>query len=130
MGHVAIFAYIVICGMDAGAVGTIAMVYHIYLSFMLPIILAQLFFHKTFVLFSLNTLELLIIFVISLVVLAHTHYKSVKRSIALMVENKQLLQSTTLSFVKAQAASQAKSSFLANMSHELRTPLNAIIGYS
>lgn len=128
------FAYIVICGMAAGAIGTTAMIYHIYLSFMLsmmlPIILSQLFFQDTFTLFSLNTLELLIIFVISLLVLAHTHYKSVKRSIALMVENKQLLKRTTDSYEKAKAASQAKSSFLANMSHELRTPLNAIIGYS
>jgi len=32
--------------------------------------------------------------------------------------------------VKAEAATQAKSSFLANMSHEIRTPLNAIIGMS
>ena len=32
--------------------------------------------------------------------------------------------------LKADAASQAKSSFLANMSHEIRTPLNAILGFS
>ncbi len=30
--------------------------------------------------------------------------------------------------IKAEAASQAKSTFLANMSHELRTPLNGILG--
>ena len=32
--------------------------------------------------------------------------------------------------IRAEAATQAKSSFLANMSHEIRTPLNAIIGMS
>ena len=32
--------------------------------------------------------------------------------------------------VRAEAASEAKSTFLANMSHELKTPLNAIIGFS
>ena len=32
--------------------------------------------------------------------------------------------------LKAQQASEAKSSFLANMSHEIRTPLNAVIGLS
>jgi len=32
--------------------------------------------------------------------------------------------------LKAQQASDAKSSFLANMSHEIRTPLNAVIGLS
>ena len=128
------FAYIVLCGMAAGAIGTTAMIYKIYLSFMLPlmlpIIFIQLFFNESIHLFSQNTLQLLIIFVISLIVLSHTHYSSIKRSIILMLENKLLLNKRTLSFEKAEAASQAKSSFLANMSHELRTPLNAIIGYS
>ncbi|GAA0867515.1 hypothetical protein GCM10009116_00660 [Brevundimonas basaltis] len=32
--------------------------------------------------------------------------------------------------IKAEQASQQKSTFLAKMSHELRTPLNAVIGYS
>lgn len=128
------FAYVVICGMAAGAIGTTAMIFHIYLSFMLPmmlpIIISQLFLSDTFPLFSLTTLELLIIFVVSVIVLAHTHYDSVKRSITLMVENKKLLLNITQSFHRAEASSQAKSSFLANMSHELRTPLNAVIGYS
>lgn len=128
------FAYIVLCGMAAGAIGTTAMIFRIYLSFMLPmmlpVILTQLFLPDTFALFSVSTLELLIIFVISIVVLAHTHYNSVKRSISLIIENKQLLSDVTEAFSKTAAASQAKSSFLANMSHELRTPLNAVIGYS
>ena len=128
------FAYIVLCGMAAGAIGTTAMIYRIYLSFMLPmmlpVILAQLFFREYFNLFSLNTLELLIIFVISLIILAHTHYESIKQSITLMYENKQLLKNTTRAYQKSQAASEAKSNFLAHMSHELRTPLNAVIGYS
>lgn len=128
------FAYIVLCGMAAGAIGTTAMIYRIYLSFMLPLMLpvifTQLFLHDSFQLFGRNTLEMLIIFVISLIVLAHTHFESVKRSIDLMLENRKLLNDVTESFEKANAASQAKSGFLANMSHELRTPLNAIIGYS
>ncbi len=32
--------------------------------------------------------------------------------------------------IRAEVASQAKSTFLANMSHELRTPLNGILGYA
>ena len=128
------FAYIVLCGMAAGAIGTTAMIYRIYLSFMLPmmlpVIFTQLFFNNNYFLFSQNTLEMLIIFVISLVVLSHTHYKHIKRSIELMVENKNLLVDVTDALKKEEAANKAKSDFLANMSHELRTPLNAIIGYS
>ena len=128
------FAYIILCGMAAGAIGTTAMIYRIYLSFMLPmmlpVILTQLFLADDFSLFSQNTLGVLIIFVISVIVLAHSHYESIKRSIGLMVENKQLLNDVTQAFSKTSAASQEKSNFLANMSHELRTPLNAVIGYS
>ncbi|MCK5387434.1 MAG: HAMP domain-containing histidine kinase [Gammaproteobacteria bacterium] len=128
------FAYIILCGMAAGAIGTTAMIFRIYLSFMLPmmlpVILTQLVFADAFPLFSQNTLGVLIIFVISVIVLAHSHYESIKRSIVLMVENKQLLNDVTQAFSKSATASKAKSNFLTNMSHELRTPLNAVIGYS
>ena len=128
------FVYVVLCGMAAGAIGTTAMIYQIYLSFMLPmmlpVIFSQIFFQEALPLFSLSTLELLIIFVVSLLVLARNYYESIIRSITLMLENKYLLKDVTQSFIKAETASKAKSSFLANMSHELRTPLNAIIGYS
>jgi len=128
------FVYVILCGMAAGAIGTTAMVYRLYLSFMLPmmlpVIFSQIFFQETLPLFSLSTLELLVIFVVSLLVLARNYYDSVVRSITLMLENKYLLKDVTQSFIKAETASKAKSSFLANMSHELRTPLNAIIGYS
>ena len=128
------FSYIVLCGMAAGAIGTTAMIYRIYLSFMLPMmlptILVQILFFDTYQLFNITTLEFLIIFVVSIIVLAHTFYETVTTSISLMLQNKQLLENTTDSFIKAEAASQAKSSFLTHMSHELRTPLNAVIGYS
>ena len=128
------FSYVVLCGMAAGAIATTAMIYRIYLSFMLPmmlpVILIQLFFSDIFNLFSITTLQLLIIFVISLMILAHSHNESILRSITLHLENKYLLKEATASYKKAEAANSAKSNFLANMSHELRTPLNAVIGYS
>jgi len=132
--EVRFFAYIVLCGMAAGAIGTTAMIYRIYLSFMLPmmlpVIFTKLFFNNDYFQFSQNTLEMLIIFVVSLAVLAHTHYEHIKRSIELRAENKNLLNDVTDALKKEEAANKAKSNFLANMSHELRTPLNTIIGYS
>ncbi len=128
------FAYIVLCGMAAGAIGTTAMIFHIYLSFMLPMmlpgILVQFFFGDSLRLFNPNALDYLVILVLSLIVLSHTYYKSIRQTISLIVINKQLLDETNEAYKKAEAASHAKSSFLANMSHELRTPLNAVIGYS
>lgn len=128
------FAFIVLCGMAAGAIGTTGMIYHIYLSFMLPMMLpgiaSQMFFSDVINLFGTDSLEFLIIFVISIIILAHTHYDSICSSIKLSLENKKLLSDATIAYKKAEAASNAKSDFLANMSHELRTPLNAVIGYS
>lgn len=128
------FAYIVLCGMAAGAIGTTGMIYRVYLSFMLPMMLpamaTQLFFGDTLNLFGANTIEVLLIFVTSLIILAHTHYDSIRSSITFMVENRSLLSDATKAYKKAEAANHAKSDFLANMSHELRTPLNAVIGYS
>ena len=65
------FAYIVLCGMAAGAIGTTGMIYRIYLSFMLPMMLpamaTQLFFSDTLNLFGSNTIEVLLIFVTTLI---------------------------------------------------------------
>lgn len=128
------FAYIVLCGMAAGAIGTTGMIYRIYLSFMLPMMLPgiaiQMLFGGIFNLFGTNSIEFLLIFVISIIILAHTYYDSIRSSITFMIENKRLLNNATDAYEKAEAANHAKSEFLANMSHELRTPLNAVIGYS
>lgn len=128
------FAYLILGGMAAGAISTTAVIFRIYLSYMLPltvpIIFTQLFFYNELSIFNPNTLELYIIFIISLIALAHSYYRSNLRSITLIIKNKQLLSDITDAYEETKFASKAKSDFLANMSHELRTPLNAITGYS
>ena len=47
-----------------------------------------------------------------------------------VTERKRTEEDLRRALVRAEEASQAKSSFLATMSHELRTPLNSIIGFS
>ncbi len=47
-----------------------------------------------------------------------------------MTERVQLENDLVAAKVKAELASQSKSTFLANMSHEIRTPMNAIIGFT
>lgn len=128
------FAYLILGGMAAGAISTTAVIFRLYLSYTLPltvpIIFTQLFFYEQLTIFNPNTLELYIVFIISLIVLAHSYYKSSLRSISLLIKNKQLLSDITSAYEETKVASKAKSDFLANMSHELRTPLTAIIGYS
>ncbi|MCL2603931.1 MAG: ATP-binding protein [Defluviitaleaceae bacterium] len=45
-----------------------------------------------------------------------------------ITETKNILQSTEMQRLEAEAANQAKSAFLSTMSHEIRTPMNAILG--
>src|SRR5690606_26014598 len=47
-----------------------------------------------------------------------------------ITHRKQIEQEILESRIKAEAASNAKTSFLANMSHEIRTPLGAILGFA
>ncbi|MBD3671773.1 MAG: HAMP domain-containing histidine kinase [Gammaproteobacteria bacterium] len=127
------FAYYVICGMAAGAIATTAMIYHIYLSYMLPMmlpgILYQLFADHV-ELFDTGAIGLLIIFVLAMLSLAFSHYESVIKSISLAHKNEELVDDLKQAYEDAEQANRSKSRFLANMSHELRTPLNAVIGYS
>jgi len=45
-----------------------------------------------------------------------------------ITETKNILQSTEMQRLEAEAANHAKSAFLSTMSHEIRTPMNAILG--
>lgn len=130
-----LFAYYVICSMAAGAIATTGMIYRIYLSYMLPmmlpIVIDQILF-TDIVIFSGNTstISLFLIYIIAMSILSYRHYQSVMKSIVYSKRNDDLVRELRKEYQRAEEASHAKSRFLANMSHELRTPLNAVIGYS
>jgi signal transduction histidine kinase len=127
------FAYYVICGMAAGAIATTAMIYSVYIAYMLPMMLPGILYQllgSSMQLFDASAIGLLIIFVIAMLSLAFSHYESVIKSISLAFKNDELVDDLKLAYEQAEEANLAKSRFLANMSHELRTPLNAVIGYS
>lgn len=55
---------------------------------------------------------------------------TLRGSLAVVVQNKQLLEQVQRTNSQLLELDRMKSDFLANMSHELRTPLNSIIGFS
>lgn len=128
-----LFSYYVICSMAAGAIATTGMIYRIYISYMLPMMLPiviQQVLSTDVQIFAGSTTGLLVIYIVAMLMLSYRHYESVLKSIVISQRNDELVQDLRLEFERAESASQAKSRFLANMSHELRTPLNAVIGYS
>jgi len=128
-----LFSYYVICSMAAGAIATTGMIYRIYISYMLPmmlpIVINQILFTDA-KLFAGSTIGLLVIYIIAMLMLSYRHYESVLKSIVFSRRNEELVQDLRQEYERAEESSHAKSRFLANMSHELRTPLNAVIGYS
>ncbi|MEK6748297.1 MAG: ATP-binding protein [Pseudomonadota bacterium] len=154
------FALIISLGMASGAMATTGALFHIYLSYMMPVVLPSavaiaLFDGPGF----FSALSPLTIFYIGIMSMAAYNYKkSLVQSWRLQYENKalfdNLLNEKTVAeqavrkldaevrerqkieialrdaMGRAEAANVAKSRFLANMSHEMRTPLTAIIGFS
>ena len=128
-----LFAYYVLCGMAAGAIATTAMIYRIYLSFMLSMMLPSIAWQMAELglqIFDMGAIGLLIIFVVAMLFLSHAHYDSVIKTIRLIQQNDELVDGLRSEAQRSEAANRSKTEFLSNTSHELRTPLNAIMGFS
>ncbi len=122
-----LFLALLIGGLGAGAVASLAMVPLAGIAFLcasaLPLVGRVAFEAGPF---SLVMALLGLMYLLALSVALVNGYATFVASVRAQVEN----QTLAADLAEAAVANRSKTEFLANMSHELRTPLNAIIGFS
>jgi len=110
-------------GIASGAIATLGSIFHVFLAYILGLLIPVLF-----ALISLNDPIYNFLLAIS-----HLFYSFLIISISYnsciqLKQNFDVSRRLMLEKKRAEDASRAKSQFLANMSHEIRTPMNGVIG--
>jgi signal transduction histidine kinase/CheY-like chemotaxis protein len=124
------FLVLMIGGLTAGAIVSLAINNNLYRAYalisLLPFVFVFLYNEHKMAFFVAITV---ITYLILLFVMSKKINMIINDSIELTQNNITLIEQLKQTAKEAQKASEAKSSFLSTMSHEIRTPLNAIIGF-
>ncbi len=121
-------AALVIVGVAAGAVSTLAITFSAFLAFVLPTMGALTLLFMLSGEFAVATgIALILIFIIRG---AYNQYLSSRLMLELRFAAVQREDKLVHAREAAEQANKIKSEFLANMSHEIRTPMNAVINLS
>ena len=105
------------------------MIYRIYLSFMLTMMLPSIVWQISELglqIFDMGAIGLLIIFVVAMLFLSHAHYDSIIKTIRLIQQNEELVDSLRDEAQRAEAANRAKTEFLSNH-HGIQQPVDEIL---